>query len=103
MSTFSGSRETQELRSSIELQSHSLQQVELEIVSGSIASRGASGILRQLRIMQGKGKRSGMLEFQGNSLLQYRGYLKIQENKLKACSIVKETLYTSIRSHYESQ
>jgi hypothetical protein len=30
----------------VELQSHSLQQVELEIVSGTIASRGASEILR---------------------------------------------------------
>jgi hypothetical protein len=30
----------------IELQSHSLQQVELEVVSGTIASRGASEILR---------------------------------------------------------
>jgi hypothetical protein len=49
----------------VELQSHSLQQVELEIVSGTIASRGASEILRQLRIMQGKGKGNGMLEFQG--------------------------------------
>jgi hypothetical protein len=79
-----------------------LQQVELKIISGSIASRGASGILRRLRITQGRGKGSGTLEFQENSLLQYRGYLKIQENKLKACSIVKETLYTSIRSHCES-
>jgi hypothetical protein len=26
------------------------------------------------------------------SLLQYRGYLKVQENKLKACSIVKGVL-----------
>jgi hypothetical protein len=30
------------------------------------------------------------------------GYLRIQENKLKACSIVEETLYTSIRSRRES-
>jgi hypothetical protein len=102
MSTFSSSRETRESRSSIELQSHSLQQVELEIVSGNIASRGASEILRRLRITQGRGEGNGTLEFQGGSLLQYRGYLKIQENKLKACSIVRETLYTSIRSHYES-
>ena len=92
VSTFSGSRETRESRSSTELQSHSLQQVELEVVSGSIASRGASEILRRLRITQGSGRGNGTLEFQGRSLLQYRGYLKIQENKLKACSIVKEVL-----------
>jgi RNase H-like domain found in reverse transcriptase len=46
VSTFSGSRETRESRSSTELQSHSLQEVELEVVSGNIASRGASRILR---------------------------------------------------------
>jgi hypothetical protein len=50
VSTFSSSQEMQDLRSLIELQSHSLQQVELEVISGNIASRGASGILRRLRI-----------------------------------------------------
>jgi hypothetical protein len=65
MSMFSGGRETQELGSSTELQRHSLQQVELEVVSGNIASRGASEILRRLRITQGKGKGNGTLEFQG--------------------------------------
>jgi hypothetical protein len=72
----------------VELQSHSLQQVELEVVSGTIASRGASEILRRLRIMQG---RSGLW----NTWIA-------QENKLKACSHRKDTLYTSTRSHYES-
>jgi hypothetical protein len=38
----------------VELQSRSLQQVEVEVVSGNIASRGASEILRQLRITQGR-------------------------------------------------
>jgi hypothetical protein len=45
-----GSREVQYF----ELQSRSLQEVEVEIVSGNIASRGASRILRRLRITQGK-------------------------------------------------
>jgi hypothetical protein len=68
MSTFSGSWETQELGSSTELQSYSLQQVELEVVSGSIASRGASEILRWLRIMQGKGEGKGeRLDSKGES------------------------------------
>jgi hypothetical protein len=48
-----------ELRSSIELQSRSLQQVELEVVSDSIAFRGASEILRRLRITQGNGEEEG--------------------------------------------
>jgi hypothetical protein len=61
----------QESRSSTELQSHSLQQVELEVVSGSIASREASEILRQLRITQGKGEGSGMLEFQRGQSTEY--------------------------------
>jgi hypothetical protein len=38
----------------VELQSHSLQQVERGVISGNIASRGASKILRRLRITQGK-------------------------------------------------
>jgi hypothetical protein len=38
----------------VELQSHSLQQVEREVICGNIASRGASEILRRLRITQGK-------------------------------------------------
>jgi hypothetical protein len=41
----------------VELQSHSLQQVEVKVVSGNIASRGASEILRRLRITQ---KKSGL-------------------------------------------
>jgi hypothetical protein len=61
----------QESRSSTELQSHSLQQVELKVVSGSIASRGASGILRQIRITQGKEGESGMLKFQGEQSTKY--------------------------------
>jgi hypothetical protein len=73
MSTFSSSQETQELRSSTELQGHSLQQVELKVVSGSIASRGASEILRRLRIMQGKGEGSGTLEFQGEQSTAIQG------------------------------
>jgi hypothetical protein len=100
MSMFSGSRETWEPGSSTELQSHSLQQVELKVVSGTIASRGASGILRQARIMQGERKgKGGTLGFQGTV---YWIPESIQENKLKACSIIRETLYTSIRSHCES-
>jgi hypothetical protein len=54
-----GSREV-----STELQSYSLQQVEFEVVSGNIASRGASEILRRLRITQGKREGDGTLEFQ---------------------------------------
>jgi hypothetical protein len=38
----------------VELQSQSLQRVEREVVSGNIASRGASEILRRLRITQGE-------------------------------------------------
>jgi hypothetical protein len=74
MSTFSGSRETRELRSSTELQSHSLQQVELKVVSGSKASRGASGILRQLRITQGKWRGQ---EERLNSKGKYTEYLRV--------------------------
>jgi hypothetical protein len=76
-------------RSSTELQSHSLQQVELEVVSGSIASRGASEILKRLRIMQGRGRGKWNAWIPGEV---YWIPESTQENKLKACSIVKEVL-----------
>jgi hypothetical protein len=71
---FSGGRETRESRSSIELQSQSLQQVELEIVPGSKASRGALEILRRLRITQEK--MEGKMEHL-NSKRQSTEYLKV--------------------------
>jgi hypothetical protein len=65
VSTFSGGRETRESRSSTELQSHSLPQVEQEVVSGNKASRGASGILKATKDHTGKWReKGGTLEFQ---------------------------------------
>jgi hypothetical protein len=100
VSTFSGSRETQESRSSTELLSHSLQQVELKVVSGNIASRGASEILRRLRITQGKGEGNGTLEFLKE---KSTGYLKVhRRTSLRLALSSRGSLYTSIRSPCES-
>jgi hypothetical protein len=100
VSMFSGGRETRESRSSTELQSHSLQQVEQGFVSGNKASRGASEILKATKDHAGKGR--GKVE-RLNSKGKSTEYLKVhRRTSLRLALSYRESLYTSIRSHETS-